>query len=181
MRQLNKVAILAQPGEMLLSAADPLRGQKDIGQDHVTAGFRLDESARAIRVCRRHLDVDMDITSRIAPRRVTHFRRILVSRKHTVHGFSSTPEPWHSFLHSPHESLNSHGQLRPTSVFLSSRGSVLSGNQQLDNHTQKVAQALVRDLLGISSAEQALHGMSDFISGMTDRYALRISRMLSGT
>jgi dGTPase len=52
---------------------------------------------------------------------------------------------------------------------------------ELDDHTQKVARALVLDLRGISSAEQALHGMSDFISGMTDRYALRISRMLSGT
>lgn len=51
----------------------------------------------------------------------------------------------------------------------------------LDDHAKQVARALVLDLRGISSAEQALHGMSDFISGMTDRYALRISRMLSGT
>ena len=51
----------------------------------------------------------------------------------------------------------------------------------LDDHANQVARALVLDLRGISSAEQALHGMSDFISGMTDRYALRISRMLSGT
>ena len=51
----------------------------------------------------------------------------------------------------------------------------------LDDHSQQVERALLLDLRGISSAEQALHGMADFISGMTDRYALRISRMLSGT
>lgn len=52
---------------------------------------------------------------------------------------------------------------------------------RLDDHSKKVERALLLDLRGISSAEQALHGMADFISGMTDRYALRISRMLSGT
>lgn len=51
----------------------------------------------------------------------------------------------------------------------------------LDDHSKQVERALLLDLRGISSAEQALHCMADFISGMTDRYALRISRMLSGT
>ena len=51
----------------------------------------------------------------------------------------------------------------------------------LDNRSQQVVRALALDLRGISDVEQALHGMADFISGMTDRYALRISRMLSGT
>jgi dGTPase len=51
----------------------------------------------------------------------------------------------------------------------------------LDDYSTKVARSLLLDLRGISSTEQALHGMADFISGMTDRYALRISRMLSGT
>lgn len=51
----------------------------------------------------------------------------------------------------------------------------------LDNHSKQVVRALLLDLRGISTVEQALHGMTDFISGMTDRYALRISRMLSGT
>ncbi|WP_223428180.1 dGTP triphosphohydrolase [Tateyamaria pelophila] len=50
----------------------------------------------------------------------------------------------------------------------------------LDDHSKQVARALLLDLRGITSAEQALHAMADFISGMTDRYALRISRMLSG-
>lgn len=51
----------------------------------------------------------------------------------------------------------------------------------LDGHATQVERALSLDFREISSAEQALHGMADFISGMTDRYALRISRMLSGT
>lgn len=51
----------------------------------------------------------------------------------------------------------------------------------LDDHSKQVVRALLLDLRGISTEEQALHRMADFISGMTDRYALRISRMLSGT
>lgn len=51
----------------------------------------------------------------------------------------------------------------------------------LDDHLKQVERALLLDLRGISNVEQALHGMADFISGMTDRYALRTSRMLSGT
>lgn len=51
----------------------------------------------------------------------------------------------------------------------------------LDDHSKQVARALLLDLRGISNVEQAMHGMGDFISGMTDRYALRVSRMLSGT
>ena len=50
----------------------------------------------------------------------------------------------------------------------------------LDDHSQRVKRALSLDLRGISNVEQALHGMTDFVSGMTDRYALRISQMLSG-
>jgi dGTPase len=52
---------------------------------------------------------------------------------------------------------------------------------EIDSHSTQVVRALQLDLRGISSPEQALHGMADFISGMTDRYALRVSRMLSGT
>ena len=51
----------------------------------------------------------------------------------------------------------------------------------LDSHSKQVERALLLDLRGISNVEQALHSMADFVSGMTDRYALRISRMLSGT
>ncbi len=51
----------------------------------------------------------------------------------------------------------------------------------LDDRSKQVVRALALDLRGVSNVEEALHGMTDFISGMTDRYALRISRMLSGT
>jgi dGTPase len=51
----------------------------------------------------------------------------------------------------------------------------------LEDHSKQVVRALQLDLREVSNVEQALHGMADFISGMTDRYALRISRMLSGT
>jgi len=53
--------------------------------------------------------------------------------------------------------------------------------QRVDDHSHQVVRALSLDLRDISSVEQALHGMTDFVSGMTDRYAVRISRMLSGT
>lgn len=52
---------------------------------------------------------------------------------------------------------------------------------QLDSHCADLARALDLDLRDIANAEDALHALADFTSGMTDRYALRISRMLSGT
>lgn len=51
----------------------------------------------------------------------------------------------------------------------------------IDNHSRQVIRALSLDFRQISNREQALHGMTDFVSGMTDRHALRVSRMLSGT
>ena len=51
----------------------------------------------------------------------------------------------------------------------------------LEPYSQQLVRALGLDLRDIGNAEQALHGLADFTSGMTDRYALRISRMLSGT
>lgn len=51
---------------------------------------------------------------------------------------------------------------------------------KLSAHSKQLARALELDLRDISSSEQALHVLADFTSGMTDRYALRISRMLSG-
>jgi dGTPase len=44
-----------------------------------------------------------------------------------------------------------------------------------------IARALSLDLREVSDAAGALHAMADFVSGMTDRYALSVSRMLSGT
>ncbi len=51
----------------------------------------------------------------------------------------------------------------------------------LSPHTSQLVRALSLDLRAINDATSALHGMADFVSGMTDRYALQISRMLSGT
>ncbi|MBX8802034.1 dGTP triphosphohydrolase [Pseudochrobactrum asaccharolyticum] len=52
---------------------------------------------------------------------------------------------------------------------------------KLSEHCQQLTRALDLDLRDINSPVQALHALADFTSGMTDRYALRISRMLSGT
>ncbi|MGI3165847.1 dGTP triphosphohydrolase [Pseudooceanicola sp. 200-1SW] len=46
---------------------------------------------------------------------------------------------------------------------------------------QQLCRALDLDLREVTDAESALHGLADFTSGMTDRYALRIAQMLSGT
>ena len=51
----------------------------------------------------------------------------------------------------------------------------------LKGHPAQIARALSLDLRAIDGPEAALHGLADFVSGMTDRYALSISRMLSGT
>ena len=51
----------------------------------------------------------------------------------------------------------------------------------LSPHSQQLVRALSLDLRDVTDAESAFHALADFTSGMTDRYALRISRMLSGT
>ncbi|MFW2589592.1 dGTP triphosphohydrolase [Sagittula sp. SSi028] len=51
----------------------------------------------------------------------------------------------------------------------------------LSDHSRQLVRALDLPLRDVTDAESALHAMADFASGMTDRYALRISRMLSGT
>lgn len=51
---------------------------------------------------------------------------------------------------------------------------------KLENHNAQLVRALGLDLRDVSSAEQALHALADFTSGMTDRYAVRIARMLNG-
>lgn len=52
---------------------------------------------------------------------------------------------------------------------------------RLSDYSRQLVRALDLDLRDIASAGQALHALADFTSGMTDRYALRIARMLSGT
>lgn len=51
----------------------------------------------------------------------------------------------------------------------------------LSDPSEQIARALSLDLRGVTDAAGALHAMADFVSGMTDRYALSVSRMLSGT
>lgn len=53
--------------------------------------------------------------------------------------------------------------------------------EALPAHARQLVRALSLDLRDVTDAESALHALADFTSGMTDRYALRISRMLSGT
>lgn len=51
---------------------------------------------------------------------------------------------------------------------------------KLSAHNRQLVRALDLDLRNIANAEQALHALADFTSGMTDRYAVRIARMLTG-
>ncbi|NDV99116.1 dGTP triphosphohydrolase [Salipiger sp. PrR002] len=53
--------------------------------------------------------------------------------------------------------------------------------EALKAHPAQIARALSLDLRDIDGPEPALHALADFVSGMTDRYALSVSRMLSGT
>lgn len=52
--------------------------------------------------------------------------------------------------------------------------------EKLSDHNRQLVRALDLDLRNIATAEQALHALADFTSGMTDRYAVRIARMLTG-
>lgn len=53
-------------------------------------------------------------------------------------------------------------------------------SEQLKSHNKQLIRALDLDIRGVGGSEQALHALADFTSGMTDRYAVRIARMLSG-
>lgn len=51
---------------------------------------------------------------------------------------------------------------------------------KLKPHSRQLIRALDLDIRHVGDANQALHALADFTSGMTDRYAVRIARMLSG-
>lgn len=53
-------------------------------------------------------------------------------------------------------------------------------SERLTAHNHQLIRALELDIRHVADAEQALHALADFISGMTDRYAVRIARMLTG-
>ncbi|MCD2185349.1 dGTP triphosphohydrolase [Rhizobium sp. GN54] len=51
---------------------------------------------------------------------------------------------------------------------------------KLPDHNLQLVRALDLDLRNVANSQQALHALADFTSGMTDRYAVRIARMLTG-
>ncbi len=51
---------------------------------------------------------------------------------------------------------------------------------KLEPHNVQLTRALDLDIRHVGNAGQSLHALADFTSGMTDRYAVRIARMLSG-
>ena len=53
-------------------------------------------------------------------------------------------------------------------------------HEKLRSHHQQLVNALNLDLREINSKEEALHSLADFVSGMTDRYAVKVSRLVSG-
>lgn len=51
---------------------------------------------------------------------------------------------------------------------------------KLSSHNNQIVRALVLDLSEVNSDEKALHAIADFVSGMTDRYAVKVSKQISG-
>ncbi|MEI9903970.1 MAG: dNTP triphosphohydrolase [Asticcacaulis sp.] len=51
---------------------------------------------------------------------------------------------------------------------------------RLSSYPRQLARAAGLDLAGIASAHDALHALTDFVSGMTDRYAVKVAGMLAG-
>lgn len=49
---------------------------------------------------------------------------------------------------------------------------------RLSGYHQQLARAVNLDLAGIDNAYDALHALTDFVSGMTDRYAVKVAEML---
>lgn len=50
----------------------------------------------------------------------------------------------------------------------------------LDSYQAQLAQAIDLDLRGAVDPASALHAMGDYVSGMTDRFAVKVARILSG-
>ena len=53
-------------------------------------------------------------------------------------------------------------------------------SERIDDYSGQVVRALRLDLRDVRDSYSALHAMTDFVSGMTDRYSLRVAEMLSG-
>lgn len=52
---------------------------------------------------------------------------------------------------------------------------------KLPEYERQLVRAINLDLRDIHDSYSALHAMTDYVSGMTDRYAVDVSKMLSGT
>ncbi|WP_259773235.1 dGTP triphosphohydrolase [Aliiroseovarius crassostreae] len=52
---------------------------------------------------------------------------------------------------------------------------------KLPEYERQLVRAIHLDLRDIHDSYSALHAMTDYVSGMTDRYAVEVSKMLSGT
>ena len=52
--------------------------------------------------------------------------------------------------------------------------------QKLGNYHVQLCRATGLDLRDVNDAYTALHSLTDYVSGMTDRYAVKIARMVSG-
>ncbi|CUH85382.1 dGTP triphosphohydrolase [Thalassovita mediterranea] len=50
----------------------------------------------------------------------------------------------------------------------------------LPDYERQLVRAISLDLRGINSNYEALHAMADFVSGMTDRYAVEVAELVSG-
>ncbi len=53
-------------------------------------------------------------------------------------------------------------------------------SSKLEGYLKQLSAALQLDLRDIQTPNEALHSMTDFVSGMTDRYAIKTAKMLSG-
>ena len=53
-------------------------------------------------------------------------------------------------------------------------------SEKLDSYNRQVLLALKIDTKDIENSLQALHSLTDFVSGMTDRYAVKTAKMLTG-
>jgi len=52
---------------------------------------------------------------------------------------------------------------------------------ELDGYNKQLVGALGLDLRDVTDTYSAFHSLTDFVSGMTDRYTVKIARMVSGT
>lgn len=53
-------------------------------------------------------------------------------------------------------------------------------SDKLKSHNQQIMRALDLDFREVDKSESALHCLADYVSGMTDRYAVKVSKMVSG-